>query len=85
MYFNKGITASTKPVVLLRWPWFEWKESNKIWVETGNTCTDEDIELFYAATTIVLGNGCKTSFWHAPWLDGLKPKDIAPKHFRSLL
>jgi hypothetical protein len=65
----------------LRWPWLEWKEPNKIWVGTGNPCTDKDMTLFYAATTIALGNGRKTSFWHAPWLDGLKPKDIAPKIF----
>jgi hypothetical protein len=50
----------------LRWPWLEWKEPNKIWVGTGNPCTDKDITLFYAATTIALGNGRKTSFWHAP-------------------
>jgi hypothetical protein len=37
------------------------------------------MEIFYAATSIVLGNGRKTPFWHAPWLDGRMPKDIAPK------
>jgi hypothetical protein len=41
------------------------------------------MELFYAATTIDIGNGHTSSFWHAPWLDGLKPKDIAPKIFES--
>jgi hypothetical protein len=39
------------------------------------------MKIFYAATTITLGNGCKTPFWHAPWLDGKMPKDIAPKIF----
>jgi hypothetical protein len=37
------------------------------------------MEIFYAATTIILGNDRKTSFWHAPWLNRLMPKDIAPK------
>jgi hypothetical protein len=37
---------------------------------------------FYAATTIVLGNGQKTHFG-TPWLDRRKPKDIAPKMFES--
>jgi hypothetical protein len=39
------------------------------------------MEIFYAATTISLGNGRKTSFWHAPWLNGVSPKGIAPKMF----
>jgi hypothetical protein len=37
------------------------------------------IDYFYTATTIVLGNGRKTPFGEAPWLDGRIPKDIAPK------
>jgi hypothetical protein len=37
------------------------------------------MDYFYAATTIALGNGRKTPFWEAPWLDGRIPKDIAPK------
>jgi hypothetical protein len=40
------------------------------------------MEIFYAASTISLGNGRKTPFWHAPWLNGLMPKDIAPKKFQ---
>jgi hypothetical protein len=39
------------------------------------------MEIFYAATTISLGNGRKTPFLHAPWLNGLMPEDIAPKMF----
>ncbi|KAK1609538.1 hypothetical protein QYE76_033211 [Lolium multiflorum] len=39
------------------------------------------MDIFYAATTITLGNGKKTSFWEARWLTGRKPKDIAPLIF----
>jgi hypothetical protein len=63
----------------LRWLWLEWKDNTKIWADTGNPCNDHDMEIFYAASTISLGNGRKTPFWHAPWLNGLMPKDIAPK------
>jgi hypothetical protein len=49
----------------LRWPWLEWKDPNKLWIGSGNPCSDDDMELFYAATTITLGDGKKTPFWHA--------------------
>jgi hypothetical protein len=39
------------------------------------------MDLFYASTTITIGDGAKTHFWEAPWLNGLKPKDIAPLIF----
>jgi hypothetical protein len=39
------------------------------------------MEIFYPATTITLGNGQKLPLWHAPWLEGNMPKDIAPKIF----
>jgi hypothetical protein len=44
----------------------------------GNPCGEVDMELFYAATTITIGNGNIAPFWHSPWLNGKKPKDIAP-------
>jgi hypothetical protein len=67
----------------LRWPWLEWKDPTKIWIGSGNPCTNEDMDLFYAATCITLGDGKKTPFWHAPWLDGTKPIDVAPLIYES--
>jgi hypothetical protein len=39
------------------------------------------MEIFYAASTITLGNGRKTPFWYAPCVGGMMPKNIAPKIF----
>jgi hypothetical protein len=36
------------------------------------------MDFFYAGTTIAIGDRHTAKFWHAPWLDGVKPKDIAP-------
>jgi hypothetical protein len=41
------------------------------------------MDTVYTATTIAIGNGCKTSFWDATQLEGGKPKDIAPLIFAS--
>jgi hypothetical protein len=36
------------------------------------------MDIFYAMTSITIGNGKKSPFWEAPWLGGLKPIEIAP-------
>jgi hypothetical protein len=41
------------------------------------------MNLFYAVTKISVGNGAETLFWDAPWLDGEKPKEIAPLIYKS--
>jgi hypothetical protein len=39
------------------------------------------MNLFYAEITITIGNHNVAPFWHSPWLNGMKPKDIAPLIF----
>jgi hypothetical protein len=68
----------------LRWPWLERMDSSKIWAGSSNPCSEADMDIFYAATKITIGNGCKISFWDAPWLEGRKPKEIAPLIFECL-
>jgi hypothetical protein len=46
-------------------------------------CDDEDKLLFAACTTMVLGDGKKTSFWDSGWIQGRRPKDIAPSLFQA--
>ena len=49
----------------------------------GNPGDEEDLNFFYASTTIKVGNGVKTPFWESPWLLGRKPKDTAPLIYES--
>jgi hypothetical protein len=82
-YGGLGVLYLGKFTMALRlcWPWLQWNDPRKIWVDSGTPCNEEDLSLFYATTSITVGNGCSTPFWHAPWLDGIMPKDIAPKIF----
>jgi hypothetical protein len=70
---NKFATA-----LRLRWLWHEWTSPEKSWVGTEVPCTEKDRLLFAACTSIKIGNGHKTSFWHSAWLIGQRPKDLAP-------
>jgi hypothetical protein len=44
-------------------------------------CDEMDKRLFQAATTITIGNGAKTSFWHDNWIQKRCLKDIVPNCF----
>jgi hypothetical protein len=44
-----------------------------------NPCNSVDMDLFYAATTIFIGNKQSAPFWDPLWLHGKKAKDIAPR------
>jgi hypothetical protein len=83
MVASKSYTLRSFATALrLRWPWLQWKDNDKIWAGSGNPCNEKDMDIFYDATKITLGNGQNTPFWDAPWLEGKMPKDIAPKIFK---
>ena len=44
---------------------------------------DDDLKSLNRSTTITVGDGRVALFWHSPWLEGKKPKDIAPLVFAS--
>jgi hypothetical protein len=62
----------------LRWLWQEWTAIDKAWVGTEVPCDDFDRQLFAHCTRISLGNGKKATFWLSGWLQGKRPKDLAP-------
>jgi hypothetical protein len=80
VYGGLGILNLTKfaSALRMRWLWHEWKDETKPWVGLGTPCTPQDKDLFAAATRVNIGNGEKALFWEAPWLNGRRPKDIAP-------
>ncbi|KAG2569704.1 hypothetical protein PVAP13_7NG435625 [Panicum virgatum] len=66
----------------LRWLWQEWVAPDKAWVGTETPFDNIDRLLFAACTTITLGNGSKTKFWSDGWLQGCRPKDLAPNLYK---
>jgi hypothetical protein len=61
--------------------WQEWVFPKKAWVRTEVPCDDTDRLFFADCTTITLGSGLRTSFWLSGWVQGRRPKDIAPLLF----
>ena len=66
----------------LRWLWHEWVSPDKPWIGTKTSCDNTDHLLFVGCTTVSIGNGKEMSFWHSGWLQGPRPKDIAPHLFK---
>ena len=79
-YGGLGILNLTKfaSALRLRWLWAQWSDEPKPWMNLGSPCTQEDRDLFAAATVVTIGNGEKACFWESAWLHGRRPKDLAP-------
>jgi hypothetical protein len=69
----------------LRWLWLQWTSPDKTWAGTQVPCDDTDNLLFANCTQITLGNGKKASFWGSGWLQGKRPRDIAPLLFAKTM
>jgi hypothetical protein len=78
-----GILHLTKfaRALRLRWLWQEWASSTRFWTTLELPCTTKDRQLFAATTSISVGDGTKVSLWNDAWVQGLRPKDIAPLIF----
>jgi hypothetical protein len=66
----------------VRWRWFDWKDPNKPWALMRIALNRIEETLFRACTSITLGNGESTKFWHDRWINGQSPKDLAPSLYR---
>lgn len=66
----------------LHWLWCEWDLVERPWKGTQVPCDRMDKALFDACTSITLGNGQISRFWHDRWLAGESPRDIAPDIFK---
>jgi hypothetical protein len=75
-----GILNLAKFTSALRMRWL-WDDEPKPCVGLGNPCSASDKDLFAAATKFTIGNMKRALFWEASWINGSRPKDIAPLIF----
>jgi hypothetical protein len=65
----------------LRWLWQQWTAPDKAWAGMEVPCDEADRLLFANYTRITLGDVNKASFWNSGWLQGSRPKGVAPLLF----
>lgn len=62
----------------LRWLWQQWCPEDKPWIGAEIPCNNTDRLLFAPGTTITVGDGNRVSFKNSSWMQGQRPKDVAP-------
>jgi hypothetical protein len=56
----------------------------KILAGSNNYCNKDDMNIFYASTSITICNGNKSPFCEAPWLGGQKWIEIVATYLPNL-
>jgi hypothetical protein len=69
---ERGITdlAAFSRALRLRWLWFQWKYTDRVWVGMELLVDELDLELFATTIKVIVNNGKMASFWFSNWLDG---------------
>jgi hypothetical protein len=62
----------------LRWLWLSRTDDGRAWSGLDLQFSEEERALFFASTTMRIGNGQKALFWEDRWVNGKTIKEIAP-------
>jgi hypothetical protein len=62
----------------LRWLWLSYTDDNRAWSSLELQFSDVERALFFASTTMCIGNGQRALFWEDRWVNGRAVKEIAP-------
>jgi hypothetical protein len=68
----------------LRWLWFSRTDTSKAWHGLDLQFSAEERALFFASTTISLGDGHSTQFWEDRWIDGRSVSEIMPRLYACI-
>lgn len=59
-----------------RWPWFQWKQRERPWINLDLPCDNRDMELFAASTVVTISDGKLATFWTSSWMMGERPRTL---------
>lgn len=62
----------------LRWLWLSRTDSRHAWHDLDLQFAADERALFFASTTMQVGDGCKALFWEDRWLNGRSIGEVAP-------
>jgi hypothetical protein len=62
----------------MRWLWFSRTDINRAWSGLDLQFSAEERALFFASTTMSLGNGATALFWEDRWIQGRSIRELAP-------
>ena len=62
----------------VRWLWYTRTDDNRAWQGLDLQFTPEERVLFFASTTMILGDGLTALFWDDRWLQGQSIRELAP-------
>jgi len=63
----------------VRWLWFSRTDDRRAWHGLDLRPSAKEQAIFFASTTVELGNGHNTLFWEDRWINGRAVREIAPQ------
>jgi hypothetical protein len=79
-YGGLGVQNLTKSglALRLRWLWFSRTDVTRAWQGLDLQFSAEEQALFFASTTMSLGDGRTARFWEDRWIDGKSTRELVP-------
>uniref|UniRef100_A0A453RW37 Reverse transcriptase domain-containing protein n=1 Tax=Aegilops tauschii subsp. strangulata TaxID=200361 RepID=A0A453RW37_AEGTS len=68
----------------LRWLWFARVDPDRAWQGLDLQFSHEERALFFASTTMIIGNGSTALFWEDRWIGGQSVGEIAPLLYQCI-
>jgi hypothetical protein len=68
----------------MRWLWFSRTDINRAWSSLDLQFSAEERALFFASTTMSLGNRATALFWEDRWIHGRSIRELAPMLYECI-
>jgi hypothetical protein len=68
----------------LRWLWLSRTDDRRAWSRLDLQFSTEERAMFFASTSMTIGNGERALFWEDRWIDGRAISEIAPRLYECI-